>query len=81
MVAFDCWIHVDADADDGRFPRGRNLVSVSCPRLVSDKRGLVLFQPQQRHANTWRVVAETVRAPTPQGSRRVATRGWCQADF
>jgi len=57
------------------------IVSVSCPDGMSDKRGLVLFQPQQRHAKTWRVVAETARAPTPQGSRRVATRGWCSADL
>jgi hypothetical protein len=51
-------------------------VSDSCPRFMSDKRGLGLFQAQQRHAKTWRVVPETARAHNPQGSRRAATRGW-----
>jgi hypothetical protein len=52
------------------------IMSVSCPDRMSDKRGLGLFQAQQRHAKTWRVVPETDRAHTPQGSRRGATRGW-----
>lgn len=57
------------------------IVSVSCPDGMSDKRGLGLFQAQQRHAKTWPVVPETDRAHTPQGSRCEAARGWFSGDF
>ena len=43
------------------------IVSVPCPNGMSDKGGLELFQPQQRHAQTCRGVAETARAPHPSG--------------
>jgi hypothetical protein len=57
------------------------IVSVSCPDSMSDKRGLGGFRLQLRHAKAWRVVDGNCQAPTPQGSRRIATRGWFGADF
>ncbi len=38
-----------------RFPSHRNLMSVPCPTLMSDKGGLADFGCQFRHAQTWRI--------------------------
>ena len=57
------------------------IMSVSCPDGMSDKRGLGGFRAQLRHANAWRVVRENRQARTPQGSRCEAARGWFRSDF
>lgn len=54
-------IHADPD-----FQRAE-IVSVSCPGGMSDKRGLGGFRLQLRHAKAWRVVDGNRQAPTPQG--------------
>ncbi len=52
--------------------------SDSCPKVMSDKRGLGGFRVQLRHAKAWRVVPGNCQAHTPQGSRREVTRGGFQ---
>jgi hypothetical protein len=51
------------------------IVLDSCPKFMSDKRGLGGFRVQLRHANAWRVVRGNCQARTPQGSRCEAARG------
>lgn len=49
--------------------------SDSCPKRMSDKRGLMGFGCQFRHANAWRIGTQNPSAPTPQGSSCKAARG------
>lgn len=55
----------------------RSLVRTAC----RTRGGLTVYGYNSDMRKAWRVVAVNRQAPTPQGSRRVATRGWFGADF